>query len=107
MKRLEATFSRGKVTAVVTALESHPVIAMSIWEVNDRVQSGIKKMWRGLEYEESFRKSAHLTVLIDDEFADTVVEAIEKATSMDQDESGTIVLSQIDKLIRIGAPADL
>ncbi|MCZ6648355.1 MAG: P-II family nitrogen regulator [Thaumarchaeota archaeon] len=107
MKRLEATFSRGKVTTVVTALESHPVIAMSIWEVNDRVQSGIKKMWRGLEYEESFRKSAHLTVLIDDEFADTVVEAIEKATSMDQDESGTIVLSQVDKLIRIGAPADL
>ena len=67
----------------------------------------IKKMWRGLEYEESFRKGAHLTVLIEDEFADTVVEAIEKATSMDQDESGTIVLSQIDKLIRIGAPADL
>ena len=64
-------------------------------------------LWRGLEYEESFRKGALLTVLIDDEFADTVVEAIEKATSMDQDESGTIVLSQVDKLIRIGAPADL
>lgn len=106
MKRLEATFSRGKVTTVVTALESHPIIAMSIWEVNDRVQQGIKKMWRGLEYEENFRKGAHLTMVVDDEFADKVVDTIQKATSMDQDEFGTIVLSQVDRLIRIGAPAD-
>ncbi len=106
MKRLEATFSRGKVTTVVTALQSHPIIAMSIWEVNDRVQSGIKKMWRGLEYEESFRKGAHLTLLVEDEFADTVVETIQKAISMDEDESGIILLSKVDKLIRIGALAD-
>lgn len=106
MKRLEATLSRGSVTAVVTALESQPIIAMSIWEVNDRVQSGIKKMWRGLEYEEKFRKGAHLTLLVDDESVDMVVETIRKTTSMDQAESGMIVMSQVDRLIRIGALGD-
>ncbi len=106
MKRLDATLSRSDVTNVVMALESHPVIALSIWEVNDRVQLGIKKMWRGLEYEEKFRKGAHLTLLVEDESADSVAEAIRKATTMAQAESGMIILSAVDKLIPIGSPVE-
>ncbi len=102
MTKIEAVIKPFKLDDVKAALEEIGVQGMTISEVKGfGRQKGHTELYRGSEYVVDFLPKMKLEVVIEDERAPEVIEAIEKSARTGQIGDGKIFVSPIPEVIRI------
>jgi nitrogen regulatory protein P-II 1 len=108
MKMIEAIIRQEKIESVKSALEDLGVIGITLTEVSGRGrQKGIALQWRAGEYRVDLLPKAKLEVVIDDDKADSAVEAICCAAKTGKEGDGIIFVLPIESAIRIRTNDDL
>ncbi|SPM31048.1 P-II family nitrogen regulator [Mycobacterium terramassiliense] len=84
------------------AVEAVGVLGMTVTEVQGYGrQRGHTEVYRGAEYKVEFVPKVRVEVLVDEEFADRVVEAIMGAARTGKIGDGKVWVSPLEKVIRI------
>ena len=102
MKRIEAIIRPTKVGDVLAALErvGHPGVMVSEIEGHGS-QMGVKQQVRGKTYNVSLLAKKKIDVIVKDQEAGKIIEAIQKAVSTGEIGDGKIFVSNMDDAIRI------
>lgn len=102
MKKIEAIIRPFKIDEVKEALAEEGVRGMTILEVRGYGrQKGHKETYRGSEYNIEFAPKIKLEIVVDDDRAEAVVDAILRSAKTDQVGDGKIFISEISDAIRI------
>ena len=102
MKRVEAIIKPFKLDEVKEALSEVGVQGMTVTEVKGFGRTGGKKeVYRGSAYVVDFVPKVKLEIVIPDEQANAVVEAIERSAKTGRIGDGKIFIIPIDDVIRI------
>ena len=102
MKKIEAIIKPFKEDDVKDALNEAGVSGITITEVKGfGRQKGHTELYRGAEYVVDFVPKLKLEVVVEDDQASRVVEAIEAAAKTGRIGDGKIFVSTIDEAIRI------
>jgi len=102
MKRIEAIIRPQKLTAVKVALEELGYPGMTVAEVKGHgVQRGVVEQWRGRQYRVEFLPKVWLLVVVEDEHAEKVIDAICETAATGEIGDGKIFVSTIDDVIRV------
>ena len=102
MKKIDAIVKPFKLDEVREALSEIGIQGMTVTEVKGfGRQKGHTELYRGAEYTVDFLPKVKLEVVIDDERAGQVVEAIKKAAHTGKIGDGKIFISTIEETIRI------
>jgi nitrogen regulatory protein P-II 1 len=84
------------------AVESVGVLGMTVTEVQGYGrQRGHTEVYRGAEYAVEFVPKVRVDVLVDDEFAERVVEAIVSVARTGKIGDGKVWVSSVDTVVRI------
>ena len=84
------------------AVEAVGVLGLTVTEVQGYGrQRGHTEVYRGAEYAVEFVPKVRVEVLVDDEFADRVVEAVIGAARTGKIGDGKVWVSPVEKVIRI------
>ena len=84
------------------AVETAGVLGMTVTEVQGYGrQRGHTEVYRGAEYAVEFVPKVRVEVLVDEEFADRVVEAVIGAARTGKIGDGKVWVSPVEKVIRI------
>ena len=102
MKRIEAIIRPAKVGEVLAALEKvgHPGVMISEIEGHGS-QKGVKQQLRGRTYNVSLLMKKKIDVIVKDQEADKIIQAIKEAVSTGEIGDGKIFVSNMDNAIRI------
>ncbi len=102
MKRIEAIIRPTKVGDVLAALEKvgHPGVMVSEIEGHGS-QKGVKHQVRGKTYNVSLLTKKKIDLIVKDQEADGIIEAIRKAVSTGEIGDGKIFVSNMEDAIRI------
>ncbi len=102
MKRIEAIIRPAKVGEVLAALEKvgHPGVMVSEVEGHGS-QKGVKQQIRGKTYNVSLLVKKKIDVIVKDQEAGRIIEAIQKAVSTGEIGDGKIFVSPMEDAIRI------
>jgi nitrogen regulatory protein P-II 1 len=102
MKKIEAIIKPFKLDEVKEVLSRAGIAGMTVEEVKGfGRQKGHTELYRGAEYVVDFLPKVKIEVLISDEDAPQVVEAITNAARTGRIGDGKIFVSAIDEVIRI------
>jgi nitrogen regulatory protein P-II 1 len=102
MKRIDAYIRPYALDEVREALVEAGVHGLSAIEVRGfGRQKGHAELFRGREYEQEFLPKVKLEILVQDEQANGVVEAITKAARTDSVGDGKIAILPVDDIVRI------
>lgn len=102
MKKIDAIVKPFKLDEVREALSEIGIQGMTVTEVKGfGRQKGHTELYRGAEYTVDFLPKVKLEVVIDDDQAGQVVEAIKKAAHTGKIGDGKIFISTIEETIRI------
>lgn len=102
MKKIEAIIRPHLLEAVKESLQAHGVQGMTISEVKGfGRQKGHTEMYRGSEYTVEFVPKLKLEIVIDDDIAESVVDAIIKAAKTGKFGDGKIFVLPVEDAIRI------
>ncbi len=102
MKKIEAIIRPFKLDEVKEALIEEGVKGLTMSEVRGYGrQKGHTETYRGSEYRIEFVPKIKIEVVVDDELADKVIDAILKAAKTGQVGDGKIFVSNVDDVIRI------
>lgn len=102
MKKIEAIIRPHLLEAVKESLQTHGVQGMTISEVKGfGRQKGHTEMYRGSEYTVEFVPKLKLEIVIDDDIAERVVDAIIKAAKTGKFGDGKIFVLPVEDAIRI------
>ncbi len=102
MKKIEAIIKPFKLDEVKDALSEVGVQGMTVTEVKGFGRTGGKKeVYRGSAYVVDFVPKVKLEIVVPDDLAHQVVDAIEKAAKTGRIGDGKIFLSSIDDAVRI------
>ena len=102
MKKIEAIIKPFKLDEVKEALHDVGVTGMTVTEAKGfGRQKGHTELYRGAEYIVDFLPKVKLEVVVDDNLADRVVEAIQHAAQTGRIGDGKIFVSPVDRAIRI------
>jgi nitrogen regulatory protein P-II 1 len=102
MKLITAIVKPFTLDDVRHAVEAAGVLGMTITEVQGYGrQRGHTEVYRGAEYKVDFVPKARVEVLVDDEFAQRVVDAIISAARTGKIGDGKVWISPVEKLVRI------
>ncbi len=102
MKKIEAIIKPFKLDEVKDALSEVGVQGMTVTEVKGFGRTGGKKeVYRGSAYVVDFVPKVKLEIVVPDDLAHQVVDAIEKAAKTGRIGDGKIFLSTIDDAVRI------
>ncbi|HWT49669.1 MAG TPA: P-II family nitrogen regulator [Mycobacterium sp.] len=102
MKLITAIVKPFTLDDVRHAVESVGVLGLTVTEVQGYGrQRGHTEVYRGAEYAVEFVPKVCVEVLVDEEFADRVVEAIIGAARTGKIGDGKVWVSPVDKVIRI------
>jgi len=102
MKRIEAIIKPFKLDEVKDVLSRAGVAGMTVEEVKGfRRQKGHTELYRGAEYVVDFLPKVKIEVLIADDDAAAIVEAITSAARTGRIGDGKIFVSPVDEVIRI------
>jgi nitrogen regulatory protein PII len=102
MKKIEAIVKPFKLEEVKDALAGVGVTGMTVTEVKGfGRQKGHTEIYRGSEYTVDFLPKLKLEIVVDDDEADAVVQAIVKAAKTGKIGDGKVFVSPIDEAIRI------
>lgn len=102
MKWITAVVKPEKLDAVREALNTIGVTGMTVSEVRGYGrQKGHVELYRGAEYQVDFRPKVKLETAVDDDLAETAVEAIRKAARTGVIGDGKIFVTDIERAVRI------
>ena len=102
MIKLEALIRPQKLDAVKAALTSIGVKGMTVSEVKGfGRQKGQTEIYRGAEYHVSFLPKVKIEVVVGDDLADGVIEAIAKAANTGKIGDGKIFVLDVERAMRI------
>ena len=102
MKKIEAIIKPFKLDEVKEALHDVGVSGITVTEAKGfGRQKGHTELYRGAEYVVDFLPKVRLEVVVDDDQADRVVEAIASAARTGRIGDGKIFVSTIDTALRI------
>ena len=102
MKKIEAIVKPFKLEEVKDALSQVGVRGMTVAEVKGfGRQRGHKEIYRGAEYEVDFVPKVKLEIVVEDEMASLVIEAIAKSARTGKIGDGKIFVSTVEEAIRI------
>ena len=102
MKLITAVIKPFKLDDVKDALKGIGVAGMTVTEVRGfGRQGGHTETYRGAEYRVDFVPKVSIEVVVDDELADRVVDAIAGAAATGQIGDGKIWVTEVDRLVRI------
>ncbi|MGE5723524.1 MAG: P-II family nitrogen regulator [Sphingomonadales bacterium] len=102
MKKIEAIIKPFKLDEVKEALHEVGVSGITVLEAKGfGRQKGHTELYRGAEYIVDFLPKVKLEVVVDDNLADRVVEAIANAARTGRIGDGKVFVSTIDEALRI------
>ncbi len=102
VKKIEAVIKPFKLDEVKDALHEVGVTGITVTEAKGfGRQKGHTELYRGAEYVVDFLPKVRLEVVVDDDQADRVVEAIAGAARTGRIGDGKIFVSTIDAVVRI------
>lgn len=102
MKKIEAIIRPHLLEAVKDSLQTVGVQGMTISEIRGfGRQKGHTEVYRGSEYKVEFVPKVKIEVVVDDEVAESVVEAITKSARTGKFGDGKIFVFQVEEAIRI------
>ena len=102
MKKIEAIIKPFKLDEVKEALQEVGVQGLSVVEVKGfGRQKGHTEIYRGSEYTVDFLPKVKLEIIVDDEDAGTVAEAIVKSANTGKIGDGKVFISPVEEAIRI------
>ena len=102
MKKIEAVVRHFKLEDVKSAITEAGVQGMTVTEVRGfGRQKGHKETYRGAEYIVDFMPKVKIEVVVADETADKVVDAVVNTARTGQVGDGKIFISNVEKVIRI------
>jgi nitrogen regulatory protein PII len=102
MKRVEAVIRPHKLSDVKDALHEVGVQGLTVYEVKGfGRQKGHTELYRGAEYTVDFLPKVKIEVVVDDQAADAVLEAICKAAQSGKVGDGKVFVSPIENVVRI------
>jgi len=102
MKKIEAIIRPFKLEDVKEALLEEGIRGLTVTEVRGYGrQKGHKETYRGAEYEIEFVPKLKIEVVVDDDIAEKVIDAILKTAKTGQVGDGKIFISSIEDAIRI------
>jgi len=102
MKLITAVIKPFKLDEVKDALKGAGVTGITVNEVRGfGRQGGHTETYRGAEYKIDFVPKASLSIVVDDEQVDAVVEAIAAAARTDKIGDGKIWVTSVDRVVRI------
>ena len=102
MKRVEAVIRPHKLSDVKDALHDVGVQGLTVFEVKGfGRQKGHTELYRGAEYTVDFLPKVKIEVVVDDQAADSVVEAICKAAQSGKVGDGKVFVNDLSQAVRI------
>jgi len=102
MKKIEAIIKPFKLDEVKEALTKHGIQGMSVTEVKGfGRQKGHTELYRGAEYVVDFLPKVKIEILLEDEKAAAVTDAIVAAARPGRIGDGKIFISPVDDAVRI------
>lgn len=102
MKKVEAIIKPFKLDEVKEALQDLGVQGLTVSEVKGfGRQKGHTELYRGAEYVVDFLPKVKMEVIVGDEMAPKVVEAIQKAAQTGRIGDGKIFVSTVEEVLRI------
>jgi nitrogen regulatory protein P-II 1 len=102
MKKIECIIKPFKLEDVKDALSEIGIQGMTATEVKGfGRQKGHTELYRGSEYTVDFLPKVKLEIIVKDEDADKVVEAIMQAARTGRIGDGKIFVTHVDKVVRI------
>lgn len=102
MKKIEAIIRPHLLEAVKDALQTVGVQGMTISEVRGfGRQKGHTEVYRGSEYKVEFVPKVKLEVIVDDEVAESAVEAVIKSARTGKFGDGKIFVLPVEEAVRI------
>jgi len=102
MKKIEAIIKPFKLEEVKESLADVGVQGMTVTEVKGfGRQKGHTEIYRGSEYTVDFLPKVKIEIIVDDEDAATVAEAIVKSANTGKIGDGKIFIAPLDEVIRI------
>lgn len=102
MRKIEAIIKPFKLEEVKEALSSIGVQGLTVTEVKGfGRQKGHKELYRGAEYVVEFLPKVKLEVVVSDDRATEVVDAIVKAASTGRIGDGKVFVSAVEDAVRI------
>jgi nitrogen regulatory protein P-II 1 len=102
MKKIEAVIKPFKLEDVKDALAELGITGMTVSEVKGYGrQKGHSELYRGAEYVVDFLPKIKMEMVVDDDQADAVVNAVVEAARTGKIGDGKIFVSDINKIVRI------
>ena len=102
MKLITAVVKPFKLDDVKDALKAAGVVGLTVTEVRGfGRQGGHTETYRGTEYQIDFVPKVKLEIVVDDDIAEQVVDAIIEAAHTDKIGDGKVWMSTIDEIVRI------
>ena len=102
MKKIEAIINPFKLDEVKEALHEVGIQGITVLEAKGfGRQKGHTELYRGAEYVVDFLPKVKIEVVVEDNMAESVVEAVKAAAQTGRIGDGKIFISSIDEAIRI------
>ncbi len=102
MKKIVAIIKPFKLDEVKEALNEVGVSGMTVAEIKGYGrQKGHKEMYRGAEYFMDFVSKVKLTVVVDDDAVDRVIETVVNTARTGNIGDGKIFVTNVEKVVRI------
>ena len=101
MKKIEAIIRRSKYRAVKEALHEVGVNFFSYWDVTGIGNEKEGHVYRGVSYSTSDIQRRHLSIVVNDDFAEATVQAILDAAKTGEVGDGKVFLSDVIESYRI------
>ncbi|MDX1295946.1 MAG: P-II family nitrogen regulator [Sulfurimonadaceae bacterium] len=102
MKKIEAVIKPFKLEDVKDALAEMGITGMTVSEVKGYGrQKGHSELYRGAEYVVDFLPKIKMEMVVEDDQADAVVNAVVEAARTGKIGDGKIFVSDIEKIVRI------
>jgi nitrogen regulatory protein P-II 1 len=102
MKKVEAIIKPGKLEEVKAALNAAGISGITVTEVRGfGRQKGHTELYRGSEHVIDFVPKVKLEIVVADEKASGVIEAIERTARTGKIGDGKIFLSPVEEVVRI------
>lgn len=101
MKKIEAIIRKSKFKEVQEALHNVEVNFFSYWDVTGLGNEKEGHVYRGISYSTSEIQRRYLSIVVNDNFVETTIEAILKSAATDRVGDGKIFVMPIEEAYRI------
>ena len=103
MKKIEAIIRPSRLEPVKDALDELGFSGgITVWEVKGHgKQRGITEQWRGREYRVEYLSKVFLTLVVADDKADAVVDAVLDNASSGEIGDGKVFISNVEDAVRV------